>query len=447
MKRIAFQWLVISSLLATTIVEANARTRPRYGGTLRVETAGPLWNLNGIARALTTETLTRVDELGRVQPWLAIKWEAQDHNKRWLFTIRPGVRFHDGTTFTPSAVAESFNECAGCPWRAVQVSGDAVVFDLDSPAPLFPALLATSQFAVARSGLYGAPIGTGPMRVQQATPNSATLVSFDGYWNSHGFLDSIEITAGRKPRDQSLDLSVGRTDVTELPAEQVKRAQQDHLRVIASRNDELIVLVMNNASSSIQNTAVRQAVAETVDRASLLNFIFQKQGELAGSLLPNWMTGYSSLFSVAQNLPHAKELRSQAGQVLPLTLTYDPADPSMQLVAERIALSARDAGIAIRTTPAPAHWDLTLHRIRLDSFDPSVALEDAVAAIGLERKAPDGMTVDTLYQRERELLSTYRIVPLLYVPRGFATVDRVHNWKLDELGLPAFLDLWTEVRK
>jgi hypothetical protein len=75
-----------------------------------------------------------------------------------------------------------------------------------------------------------------------------------------------------------------------------------------------------------------------------------------------------------------------------------------------------------------------------------VALEDLVNTIGLEHKTPDDTTPEALYHRERELLKNYQLVPLLYVPHGFAAGDRVHNWKLDESG-PDFDEIWTEVRK
>jgi ABC-type transport system substrate-binding protein len=446
MRRTAFQWLVISSLLAALAIAAGARTRPRYGGSVRVEVSGSLWEPNGIARNLVAETLTKVDEQGRVQPWLAMKWESQNRDRRWVFSLRPDVKFHDGTQMTPAAVAEVLGGCPSCPWKSVQASGENVVFELESQSPLFPAQLALAQFSVAKSGAMGAPIGTGPMKVMQATPASATLGAFDGYWNGHVFLESVEITASRKVRDQWLDLGVGRADIAEVPAEQIRRAQQDRLRVASSRNDELIVLVMNNASATMQNAVLRQAVAESVDRASLLNFIFQKQGELAGGLLPNWLSGYAMVFPTAQNLQHAKDLRTQLPQAPSLTMTYDPADASLQLVAERLALSAREAGINIRTVPAPAHWDLSVTRVRLKSFHPSVALEDLVSTIGLEHKVPDDTTPEALYQRERELLKNYQLVPLLYVPHAFAASDRVHNWKVDERG-PDFDEIWTEVRK
>ncbi|HEU5401182.1 MAG TPA: ABC transporter substrate-binding protein [Terriglobales bacterium] len=446
MRRTAFQWLVISSVIAASVLATNARTRPRYGGTLRIESSGNLWDPNGAAWKLTTETLTHVDESGAVQAWLAVKWESQNRNKRWLFTVRAGVKFHDGTTLTAASVAEILNRCGGCSWHSVQAAGDAVVFDFDAPEPLLPAELAATHYGIAKSGVDSAPVGTGPMRVDRATAQSATLVTFEKYWNGRGLVGSVEVTSARTHREQSLDLGVGRTDVAEVPAEQIKRAQQDHLRVLVSRNDELIVLVMNKGSASIQKADVREAIAESIDRASLLNFIFQRQGETTGSLLPNWMTGYGPLFSTAQDLERAREYRNQAGPVPALTLTYDAADPSMQLVGERIALGARDAGITIRTTPAPAHWDLTLIRVRVSSFQPSVALENLVSELGGERKTPDDITIENLYQREHELLDGGFLVPLLYVPHAFAASDRVRNWKLDESS-PDYLDLWTEVRK
>jgi hypothetical protein len=139
-------------------------------------------------------------------------------------------------------------------------------------------------------------------------------------------------------------------------------------------------------------------------------------------------------------------MRAQLPQAPSLTMTYDSADASLQLVAERLALSAREAGINIRTVPAPAHWDLSVTRVRLKSFHPSVALEDLVSTIGLEHKVPDDTTPEALYQRERDLLKNYQLVPLLYVPHGFAASDRVHNWKVYERG-PDFDEIWTEVRK
>jgi MarR-like DNA-binding transcriptional regulator SgrR of sgrS sRNA len=64
----------------------------------------------------------------------------------------------------------------------------------------------------------------------------------------------------------------------------------------------------------------------------------------------------------------------------------------------------------------------------------------------VEHRAPDDVTTDSLYQRDRELMHSNFLAPLLYVPHAFAASDRVRDWKLDA-GSPDYVDLWTEVRK
>ena len=70
--------------------------------------------------------------------------------------------------------------------------------------------------------------------------------------------------------------------------------------------------------------AQREAVALAVDRAALYNVIFQKQGEMTASLLPNALTGYSFLFPKERDLARAQALRGGANGA-PLTLTVERA--------------------------------------------------------------------------------------------------------------------------
>ena len=49
--------------------------------------------------------LSRADKLAGLRPGLAEKWEqAEDDKKTWIFHLRRGVKFHDGTDFTADAV-------------------------------------------------------------------------------------------------------------------------------------------------------------------------------------------------------------------------------------------------------------------------------------------------------------------------------------------------------
>jgi len=101
MKPTVSAWLAaVSAFLALAILKAE--NRPRYGGTLRVEMSATLNNLDPAeipadpvileakARLVPAvfETLVRLDESGKPQPWLATSWAHDVAGKRWVFTPR-----------------------------------------------------------------------------------------------------------------------------------------------------------------------------------------------------------------------------------------------------------------------------------------------------------------------------------------------------------------------
>ncbi|MGA2277782.1 MAG: hypothetical protein ABSG00_09265, partial [Terracidiphilus sp.] len=66
----------------------TARTRPHYGGRLRVEIEGEPWQRpNGLARRLVLDGLTSMDAKGIVQPALAVEWKSENDSHRWEFRL------------------------------------------------------------------------------------------------------------------------------------------------------------------------------------------------------------------------------------------------------------------------------------------------------------------------------------------------------------------------
>jgi peptide/nickel transport system substrate-binding protein len=422
------------------VVPTLARTRPRYGGTLRLQTQA---SAERMAREFVLETLTRVDEAGNAQPLLATKWLSQNDGTRWQFWLRGGVTFHDATPLTPAVVAEALSaaKCDGaCPWRSVRVLGDSVLFEADQPVPYLPSVLGLDQYAIFRNA-QGALVGTGPFRIHSATYDTMTLAAFDDAWSGRPFVDGIEIRGGRSVRDQLMDLGVGRADLVEVPAEQLRRAQQEHVRVSVSRATEMIGVRVQPRSTVLQEQRARAALAMTFDRNSLFNVIFQKQGETSASLLPNWMTGYGFLFQTATNLAKARELKSQAPKVGSITLAVDPGDSTLQLVAERVALNARDGGFQVQVVPDNANHaaDMKVERIPLPSTNVAVALRAFGGKID-----PSAEGEESLFRAEREFLQQYTVIPLLYVPRAVGANTRVRNLELSTAGTPRVVDLWLE---
>src|SRR5271170_4391836 len=233
MRRATTRWTVlrrfaISFLLVLAVPGAWARTRPHYGGTLRVEIEGDPWQRpNGIARRLVLDGLTRMDADGIARPALAIEWKSDGSDHRWQFKLRPGVHFQDGSPLTSIAVAGALNLACqqNCPWTAVRAVGTQVVFTGDSPMPNLPELLAGDEFLIALTvtGDGKAPdgvIGTGAFQVSGFANGALTLMANESCWQGRPFLDAVEIRGHRPIRDQWLDLSVGRADLVEVPAEQ-----------------------------------------------------------------------------------------------------------------------------------------------------------------------------------------------------------------------------------
>jgi peptide/nickel transport system substrate-binding protein len=231
-----FRRFAISCLLFAFALPAAARTRPHYGGTLRIETASDPWlKPNGIARRLVFDGLTRIGVNGSVQSALATGWEADTAHLRWEFHLRPGVHFQNGSPLTAAAVVASLNlSCNGnCPWTAVNAVGSAIVFVSDSPTPNLPALLAGDDFLVAFVGpgdgsTAQSNIGTGAFQVVGSANGVVSLKANEACWQGRPFADAVEIHANRAVRDQWLDLSMGRTDLVEVPAETIRQAQQQN---------------------------------------------------------------------------------------------------------------------------------------------------------------------------------------------------------------------------
>ena len=182
---------------------------------------------------------------------------------------------------------------------------------------------------------------------------------------------------------------------------------------------------------------IREAVALSIDRAAIVNFILQKEGEPAGGLLPQWSSGTAFLFSTVADVVHAKELSAQIVPAPKIVLGYDSGDSLEQAVAERIAVDAREARVqltaqAVRPGLENA-TDARLVRLRMQSKSPALALESFIDTLGgmtkIEEKAlPDPASAEDIYNRERAIVTSYRVVPLVWLPRVYGLSGRVRDW-------------------
>ena len=407
-----------------------------------MEVAGDAWQgPDGLARRLVLDGLTALDANGTVSPALAVEWQSDSGDHRWQFRLRPGVHFHDGSPLNSSAVVMALNTActANCPWTAVHAVGSVVIFTGDSPMPNLPALLGSDAYLIALTRTADGqtpanPIGTGAFQFTNSNNGLLTLTANENCWQGRPFLDEIVIAGNRPIRDQWLDLSVGRTDIAEVPPQELRQAQQQHLAVVVSPPVELLALEVSD-TGALTNAMLRAAIAQSIDRGALFNVIFQKQGEITASLLPQSLTGYAFLFPADRDLNKANELRGGLSAP-PLTLAAD-GDGAMQLAAQRIALNLREAGFNVQVANAhnAPRADLALRKLPLDGADPAAALETLLRSAG-ENVPVAGQNPTALFRAEHDFLELKTLVPLLDLPRAWAIGSRVRDVRLRANGTP-----------
>jgi MarR-like DNA-binding transcriptional regulator SgrR of sgrS sRNA len=283
----------------------------------------------------------------------------------------------------------------------------------------------------------GTPIGTGAFLVVDWQPGKLLkLAANEESWAGRPFLDAIEVELGKSLRDQSIALELGKTGVIEAPPQAGGSS-----RLRTSLPVELMALVFT-ANSKAQDPHLREALALSIDRKPIQAVLLKGAGEATASLLPNWMTGYSAVFSAQADISRAKALIAGSRQQA-ITLSYDPRDPQAQLIAERIALNAREAGITVQVSVSGTP-DVQLVRVVLPSSDPATSLREAARELGLPHPLLHGNAVEDLYQAERSLLDGFAVIPLFHLPVASASSARVQGWAPNRLGSWNLADLWLE---
>lgn len=392
-------WLAIGSVCLTPLAAA---TRPRYGGTLTVEdTAIP-----------TMETLVRINFRGQVEPLLAVAWQNDPDFKRWHFSLRTKVVFHDGEPFTAASAVPSLAAALKpkYPDVTLEAGGQALVIKSAQPMPDLLQELANAPIE------HAASIGTGPFRAQ-----GSTFTAFEDYWGGRPYLDRVILQDTGAP---------ARADVIDIPVGPQRRILPEGWTTWSSVPRTLVALQGLHTDPNLL-----KALALAIDRAPIADVLAQHKAEPAFGLLPQWLSGYEFLF-------HDKPAVSKI-TVAPLSIESPANNPFLKSVAERIALNARDAGIVIQLK---SPGDLRLVELPLASTDAAYDLERIAAQLKTSAPASalDRSKPETLYQFELSLIEDAHLIPLVHVRKTYAISPRVHFQPSHDTFALHLEDAWVE---
>lgn len=317
------------------------------------------------------EGLTKIEQNGQTRPLLAQAWDTSADQRVWRFTLRPGVRFHDGAALDAQTVRWCF-------LRAQQTDsgnkGKPGLFDniaaIDTPDAqtlvlhlhhpdlhlLFRlgdsyAVILHPQSAAQAST---APVGTGPYRLEHwQHGQSIRLRRFAGYWGARPALEQgvFHFNAGQDV--QALDTQ--RIDMffnfASRRLDSFRSNAQYQVLVGASSGKGLLAL--NHRLPLFQDVRVRQALTHAIDRERFIATALHGYGSVIGSHFTPNETGYIRLAGTYPYDPErARQLLRSANVQLPVKVPLAlPPTPYAQMGGPLIADDLAQVGIQVQLQP------------------------------------------------------------------------------------------------
>lgn len=283
------------------------------------------------------DALVALDENLQVRPALAESWK-QESPTSWIFKLRKGVKFHDGTPFNAAAVKFNFERLLDPATKArdanmvssletVEVIDDHTVrLKLKRPfAPLIRTLAyivgymvsPTAARAASLQDFGRAPAATGPFRLTQwVSGDHITLVANKDYWRGAPKIDEITWKFVPQSSSRSALLRAGDVEFVEsLDGPDLASVQNDP-NLVVNRIPLLSwnFIGVNNRSKPFDNVKVRQAISSAIDANALTKNVLLGAGLSQNQLVPKGMLGYRDAYKgYAFNPAKAKQLLAEAG--------------------------------------------------------------------------------------------------------------------------------------
>jgi peptide/nickel transport system substrate-binding protein len=368
--------VMLAALLAGAVVPAAAQGTLRLGMTaadVPLTTGQPDQGFEGyrfagytIYDALANWDLSSASKASDLVPGLATSWKVDPaDSKRWIITLRQGVRFHDGSPFNADAVVwncdKIFNDKSPQydPKQVAQVAAripslesyrklddNTVEYRTKVVNGLFPYELSYMFFsspaqwqAVGKdwAAFAAKPSGTGPFKVASVVPREKLeLVRNDDYWDKARVpkLDRVLLLPMPEASTRTAALLSGQVDWIEVPA-------PDAIEKLKSAG---MVIVLNSYphnwgwqfsmidGSPWLDIRVRKAANLAIDREALKTLLGGTMAVAKGHVQPSHPWFGTPSFDIKYDPAEAKRLLAEAG--------YGPGKP----VQARIAISTSGSG-------------------------------------------------------------------------------------------------------
>ncbi len=395
----------ISCVLAATLVAGVV-----HAASLRVASAFDPQTMDPHALALLYhsrvvfqiyESLVNRDEQFRLEPALALSWQPVGATT-WRFHLRPGVRFHDGSTFSADDAVFSIQRALGPgSQRSFTLKGlvevkkiDALTIDFELAAPdaVWPEKLAVvsmiskawaTRHGVERAQDFNAKqetfavrnaMGTGPYRLASYQPDVRALLERHGAWwgaadKRNGNVDAVSFIAIKSDATRLAALASGEVDlVLDPPFQDVARLKADpRLTVLSTPDLGMQYFTFDQARDTLvegdvkernpfKDRRVRQAVAHALNIDLILQKVLRGQATATGSFISPLVDGYLPELDrrIGYDPARARALLAQAGYPKGFGVTLDCVNVAWrEAVCQAASAMLAQVGlrVALRSSP------------------------------------------------------------------------------------------------
>jgi ABC-type transport system substrate-binding protein len=283
------------------------------------------------------ETLTFIDQEGKIRPGLAESWSISGDGKEYTLKLRKGVTFHDSTVFDAKAVKWNLdrliNPDVRVPVRAPYpiektdvVDPSTVKITLKRPsAPFLGALSWTTSGIVSPASAdkdgnefknIVHPVGTGPYVFKERRKGeSITVTKSDKYWGQKPHYDTVVFRIVPEAATRESLLLAGQVDLIVLPpvADLPALSRNPAMKVLLAPSDRTIFIAINTQKAPFTDPRVRQALNYAVDKQAIMsNVLFGAADSMDAPMAPS-LFGYCKQGAYEFNQAKAKQLLAEAG--------------------------------------------------------------------------------------------------------------------------------------
>ncbi len=304
------------------------------------------------------EGLMKPTSTGDLTPAVAESYTVSEDRLTYTFTLREGVKFHNGDEVTAEDVVYSISRCAdttdGTPlveaFSVIQsveaVDARTVAITIAEPSNEFISYMTTAILPADYDQQDTAPVGTGPFKfVSRAAQDNIVLERFDEYWGTPAYLDKVTFKIMENADSLVMSLQSGAIDLcSHLTSTQVAQLGGDFY--VAEGTMNLVqALYLNNAEKPFDDVRVRQALCYAVDKQGIIDLAFDGYGSPIGSSMYPAFGKYfdESLTNYyTKDVEKAKSLLADAGYPngFEMTITvpsnYQPHIDTAQVLAEQL---------------------------------------------------------------------------------------------------------------